>query len=217
MNEPLLILGGGGHASVLVDILRQQNRDIVGVVTPSLSAERQVFKGILHFSSDDDVLNFNTSEIKLVNGIGSLPQQTLRTKIYEKFSQLGYEFETVIDHKAVISSYAKLGDGVQIMAGAIVQTGAIIGNNCIINTGAIIEHDCNIGEHNHIAPRATLSGQVKTKNNVHVGTGASVIQSVTLGERVIVGAGAAITQDIAKNSICFPARTTNKVIKQHES
>ncbi len=213
MNEPLLILGGGGHSSVLVDILRQQNRDIIGVVTPSLSAERQVFKGILHFSSDDDVLNFNTSKIKLVNGIGSLPQQTLRTKMYEKFSQLGYKFETIIDNRAIVSSYAQLGDGVQIMAGAIIQTGAVIGDNSIINTGAIIEHDCNIGKHNHIAPQATLSGQVKTKNNVHVGTGASIIQSITLGEGTIVGAGAAITQDIVKNTICFPARTINKVIK----
>jgi len=213
VNKPLLIIGSGGHAGVLVDILRQQNRDILGVVSPDKPPSNLVFKNIPYYNCDDDVLKFDKRAVNLVNGIGSLPNQNLRTKIYKYFVGIGYQFETVVDSTARISSYAELEDGTQVLAGAIIQTGATIGANSIINSGAIVEHDCNIGMYNHIAPGATLSGQVQTADNVHVGTGASVIQSVFIGNNSVIGAGSTITKNISDNIVCFPARITQKVIK----
>ncbi len=204
MNKPLLIIGAGGHASVLVDILRQQNRDITGIVSPKIESNIKVFEGIKHFNNDDDILKFDNHTIKLVNGIGSLPGNNLRAFIYEKFKTLGYKFETVIANSAIVSDYAELKEGAQVFAGAIVQTNASIGENSIINTGAIIEHDCYIGIHNHIAPGATLSGQVSSKENVHFGTGSSVIQSINVNQNVVIGAGTTITKNVNKNTICYP-------------
>ena len=211
MTKPLIILGSGGHASVLVDILKQQRRVILGFVSPGVRPESRVFCDIPHFSEDDDVLAFDKSEVKLVNGIGSIPGNSLRTLLYNHFSSNGYEFETVISSDSVVSSYAHLHDGVQVMAGAIIQTGAVIGSNSIINTGAIVDHDCNLGNNNHVAPGATLSGQVHSEENVHFGTGASVIQCVKIGKNVVIGAGAAITKNVQENTICFPSRITTKV------
>ena len=85
MNKPLLIIGAGGHASVLVDILRQQQREIVGIVSPEIDTSRKVFQGIRHYTNDDDILNFESESIMLVNGIGSLPKSNLRSKIFDKF------------------------------------------------------------------------------------------------------------------------------------
>ena len=34
-RKPLVIIGGGGHASVIVDILKRQKREIVAVMTPT--------------------------------------------------------------------------------------------------------------------------------------------------------------------------------------
>jgi len=213
VNKPLLIIASGGHAAVLVDILRQQNREILGVVSLEKPHNRKVFENIPHYSSDNDVLKFDKKEIKLVNGIGSLPKQNLRTKIYQNFITLGYEFETVVASNAIVSTYAKLKEGSQVMAGAVIQSEAIIGANSIINTGAVIDHDCNIGQNNHIASGVTLSGQVHTEENVHIGTGASVIHSITIGKNSVIGAGATITENVAENVICFPARITKKAIK----
>ncbi|TNZ44854.1 shikimate dehydrogenase, partial [Vibrio parahaemolyticus] len=42
---PLVIIGGGGHASVLVDLLRNQNRTILAVMSPDDISTRQAFDG----------------------------------------------------------------------------------------------------------------------------------------------------------------------------
>ncbi|TOE95982.1 shikimate dehydrogenase, partial [Vibrio parahaemolyticus] len=77
-------------------------------------------------------------------------------------------FETVIANSAYVSPFSKIETGAQILPMAIIQTGVTVGSHSIINSGALVEHDCNIGSYNHIAPRATLCGQVETKNNVYV-------------------------------------------------
>jgi len=213
LNKPLLIIGAGGHASVLVDILRQQKREVIGIVSPEIDASKEIFQGICHYSNDDDVLNFATDSIMLVNGIGSLPKSNLRAKIYDKFIRLGYKFSQVIASDVKISDFSELSDGAQVIHGVIIQVGTIIGANTIVNTGAIIDHDCNIGMNNHIAPGVTLSGQVKTEENVHIGTGASVIQSVFIGKNSVIGAGCTIVKSVDENVVCYPARITKKVIK----
>ncbi|OUR92451.1 hypothetical protein A9Q81_16660 [Gammaproteobacteria bacterium 42_54_T18] len=213
MNKPLLIIGGGGHASVLVDILRQQKREILGIVSPDMDVTRKVFQGIRHYSNDDDILNFESDSIMLVNGIGSLPYNNLREKIYRKFNLLGYEFETVVASNAIVSDYVILGEGVQIITGAIVQVNVRIGSNTIVNTGTIVEHDCNIGENNHIAPGVTLSGQVVTCECVHIGSGATVIQNVRVGANSVVAAGAVLGKNLQPNTTHFPAKPFQKIKK----
>lgn len=217
MSKQLIVLGTGGHASVLIDILRQQHREILGVVSPDLIVRSKVFDGIEHFKSDEDVLKFDNRSVKLVNGIGSLPDSNLRSKVFSKFKALGYEFETVIAPSAIISDYATLDEGVQIFTSAIVQTNAFVGANSIINTGAIVEHDCVIGVNNHIAPGVTLSGQVITAANVHVGTGASIIQNVSVGVNSVVAAGSVLTKCLGENLLHLPAVAFQKVRNNYES
>jgi sugar O-acyltransferase (sialic acid O-acetyltransferase NeuD family) len=216
LTKPLVIIGGGGHASVLLDILLQQDREILGFVCPKVDPSRSIFSNIQHYANDSDVLNWSTNSIRLVNGLGSLPNEALRNIIYENFCNLGYEFETVIANSANVSGYSKLAQGCQILPGAIVQTGAQIGENTIINSGVIIEHDCKIGKNNHIAPNAVLSGGVMTQQDVHVGTGASIIQSIKIGANAIVGAGATVVKNIEASTIVYGAKNTIKV-RQNES
>lgn len=210
MNNPLIVIGAGGHASVLVDVLLQQQRQILGIVSPEVEYLRNVFVGVPMFTQDLDVLNFDNQSVCLVNGVGSLPGCIRRRNLHNHFYDLGYKFETVVSSNAVVSLYAELGAGVQVMPGAIIQAGVRIGENTIINSGAIIEHDCHIGANNHIAPGATLSGGVVTKDNVHIGTGAVVIESVTINKNVTVGAGAIVTKDIEACYIVYPSRGSIK-------
>jgi sugar O-acyltransferase (sialic acid O-acetyltransferase NeuD family) len=212
MNEGVLLLGAGGHASVLLEILIEQKINIIGYVSPIAAANQKLFLNLHWFKNDEDILQFDNSMIKLVNGIGSLPGNTIRADLYRKYKNLGYSFETLISKKADVSEYACLEEGVQVMRGAIVQTGASIGYNSVVNTGAIIDHDCSIGSNNHIAPGATISGQVTSSSNVHFGTGSSVIQSIDINENAVIGAGATITKNVDKNTTCFPARIFKRVI-----
>lgn len=205
------MLGAGGHAYVLADILKQLKKKLSGLISPSIICRYDLFANIPHYLSDDSLLEFDSQNIQLVNGVGTLPGKTLRTKLYIRFIKLGYDFKTIIAPTAIISPYAELGDGVQIMHGAIIQAGAKIGDNTIVNTGAIVEHNCIIGSHNHIAPGVTLSGQVQTADFVHIGTGANIIQCISVGENAVIGAGAVITKDVPAGYTAYSYKT--KLIK----
>ncbi|MEZ8943703.1 acetyltransferase [Vibrio sp. 10N.247.311.12] len=197
------MIGGGGHASVLTDILRQQGRDILAVVSPENVSQRPVFDGISHLKCDDDVLHFSPNQVRLVNGIGVMPKSKLKRKVNQHFLSLGYQFETVIATSASVSPFAKIGAGCQILHSAIIQAGAVLGKHSVINSTALIEHDVSIGEHCHIAPRATLCGQVNVGEFAYVGAGATVIQGITLAAGCIVGAGSVVLSDVQPNTITF--------------
>ena len=206
MSKPLLVLGAGGHAAVLVDILKQLNCEILGIVSLELPGSDSIFSGLPWYSSDDDVLLFNKEDVLLVNALGSLPGNSIRCELHKKFKVLGYQFKTIVAPSARVSQYAVIDEGSQILPGSIVNINASIGEGSIINTGAIIEHDCVIGRHNHIAPGAVLSGAVVTDDNVHIATGANVIQNIHIGENTVVGAGATVTRDLGNNKVLYGAK-----------
>ncbi|USD62241.1 acetyltransferase [Vibrio sp. SCSIO 43140] len=208
---PIVMIGGGGHASVLAEILLTQGREILAVISPEDVSQRSVFKGITILEKDEDILRFDKDKVLLVNGIGMMPKSGFKQRINEYFLSLGFEFETVIADSAFVSPYSKIETGAQILPMAVIQTGATVGCHSTINTSALIEHDCKIGSYNHIAPMATLCGQVTTGRGTYIGANATVIQSIDLGEDVIVGAGTTVTQSLDTRSICYPVRNVVKL------
>ncbi len=195
-HKPLVLIGGGGHASVLADILLGQGRDIVAVISPDALSSRAVFAGLEHLTQDEEVKRFSPESVHLVNGIGMLPRSMLRQRVNQQFLELGYQFETVIASDAHVSRFATIHSGAQILSGARVQTGAVIGEHTIVNSGALVEHDCQIGAYNHIAPRATLCGGISSEELVFIGAGAVICPGVSLGRKCIVGAGVTIRSDV---------------------
>jgi len=212
MNRTILLIGGGGHAKVLFDILTSQNVKVGAVVSPVIDQSFSLFRSVKHLKDDSEVLKYHPDEVLLVNGVGSLPGNFLRASLFEKFCKHSYEFLTVKSECSIVSKFCYLGMGVQIMPGAIINIGAKIGDNTIINSGAIIEHDCKVGKNNHIAPGAVLCGQSCTKDNVHVGTGASVIQGITIGENAVVAAGTSVVRDLEKNMLYMPASVSTRSV-----
>lgn len=208
MTKPLVMLGAGGHAAVLAELLLTQGRELIAMVSPEQVKPNSPISGIARLINDDVLISsYSPGQIELVNGIGSMPGKELRWQLFDYFSSLGYRFASVISPHAILSKYLKLEEGVQIMNGAIVQANTSLGANSIINTGAIIEHDCVIGAHNHIAPGVTLSGGVVTGSRVHVGTGASVIQGISIGQQAVVGAGTTVARDVLAQQVIIPARS----------
>ncbi|MGZ4953841.1 MAG: acetyltransferase [Methylobacter sp.] len=206
MTKSVIVLGGGGHAKVLIDMLRRLDCQVLGMVDPN-QAVGSLVHGLEVLGGDNVVFDYSAAEVELVNGIGSLPKDKgLRASLFNTFSAKGYRFKTLVDPTAIVASDLELSDGVQVMAGVIIQAGTEIAKNTIINSGAIVDHDCRIGRHVHIAPGAVLSGAVKVGDAVHIGTGATIIQGINIGAGSIIGAGSVVTQHIAYNQIIYPPR-----------
>ncbi|WP_054767479.1 acetyltransferase [Lysinibacillus parviboronicapiens] len=206
MNKPIIILGNGGHASVLTEILLLQNRKILGFTAPE---EQTNSYGLKYLGTDVILEEYNPLEVELVLGLGTVGISNVRHSLFKKLKSQGYTFAICAHPRAIISSTATLDEGTQIMAGAIVQSHAQIGKNTIINTGAIIEHDCVIGAYVHVAPGTTLSGNIQIGDFTHIGTGAKIIQGITIGSHSLIGAGAVVVNNISSNQkvIGVPAKS----------
>ncbi len=75
----------------------------------------------------------------------------------------------------------------------------------------------SIGDYCHIAPRATLCGQVNVGESAYVGAGATVIQGITLAAGCIVGAGSTVLSDVQPNTITFSKlKQKNKLFEYDE-
>lgn len=196
MNNPIIIIGNGGHASVLTEILLAQGEKILGFTAPVL--EKNCFN-LPYLGMDEIIQNYPTTEVELVLGLGMIQPSPWREKIFNHFRGMGYQFKSIIHRSAIIAPSVKLGQGVQIMAGAIVQTNTTIADNTIINTGTLIDHDCQIGPQIHIAPGTRISGNVHIQEGTHIGTGATIIQGVHIGANCLIGAGAVVVKNIKNN------------------
>lgn len=199
LEKPVIIIGNGGHAKVLVDCLRLKNVNIIGMLDKCPSSGIEV-TDIPILGDDCAIFDYPSDAVELVSGIGSIGNTGLRTDIFNRFKNLGYSFRSVIHPNAIVSENCYLGEGIQIMAGAVINTGTQIAADTIVNTGAVIDHDCKIGSHVHIAPGVTISGGVRIGDGSHIGTGATIIQGVTIGERALIAAGAVVISDIASGS-----------------
>lgn len=208
MNKPVLIIGGGGHAKVLINCLLLNRVNILGIFEADTSRVGQEILGVSIIGSDDAVFQYNPSEVSLVNAIGSTKSLALRTNIFNKFKNRGYSFSSVTHPSAVVAADVVAGEGVQIMAGAIIQPGCCLGNNVIINTKASIDHDCKLEEHVHVAPGTTVSGGVVIGAGSHIGTGTVIIQNLIIGKNSTTGAGAIVVNNVPNDVVVVggPAR-----------
>ena len=208
MSLPHILLAGGGHARVVLEVLRAQGKSVLGV-TERDPAGFAGLPGLECLGDDQAILSRPPDSVLLVNGVGSTRS---RRKLFEDFKARGYRFATLVHPSAVVSDSATLGEGAQVMAGAVVQAGAMVGDNAIVNTRACVDHDCRIGAHVHLAPGTVLSGNVTIGDGAHLGTASVVIQGIHIGEDALVAAGAVVLRDVrgAATVMGVPARETSR-------
>ncbi|MHC1759646.1 MAG: acetyltransferase [Negativicutes bacterium] len=208
---PVIIIGGGGHAKVVADVLRLQGFHILGFT--DIDDTCRSLTSAIPYLGDDSIINqYRPEDILLANGLGSTKTTMARRKIYDVFNEQGYNFACCIHPSAIIAMDVKIDEGTQIMTGVVIQPGSMVGRNVIINTQASVDHDCIIGDHVHVAPGATLSGGVQIASGAHVGTGATVIEGIAIGENSLVGAGSVVIKDVIADTVVVgtPAKEVSK-------
>lgn len=141
----------------------------------------------------------------VIVGIG---ENDTRKRIFDYVRGRGKRIVNAVHPSAVLAPELRLGEGVVICAGVVVNTGSVIGDNVILNTGSTIDHHNDIESHSHVAPGVHLGGNVRICQGALVGIGAAVIPGRTVGADTVVGGGAIVTQDIPPGStaVGVPAR-----------
>jgi len=198
---PIIIIGAGGHASVVADTLRACGDSILGFTDIKIQPGTPIIGNICVLGTDDLLSEYDPQEIKVAIGIGYLPGQNHRRKIFHALKDQNHIIKSLIHPSAIIGQQVDLQEGSQVMAGTVVQPRATIGKNVIINTGARIDHDSTIGDHSHIAPGVTVCGDVSIGRNCFVGAGATIIHGINIGENAIIAAGVTAYKDILPEQV----------------
>lgn len=207
----LLIIGAGGHGSVVAD-----------------SAQEQGLWGKIFFLDDKYPLITRINDWEIVGKIGSankyldsnidliiaIGENSLRIKLMELHIQMGFRMARIVHPRAYISKYAKIDEGTVVFAQAAVNSGVHIGKGAIINTGCTVDHDSTIGKGAHLSPGVHVAGGVAIGDLTWIGIGASIIHSLNIGSNVIVGAGSVILDHIIDN--CKVVGVPGRIIQTKE-
>jgi sugar O-acyltransferase (sialic acid O-acetyltransferase NeuD family) len=186
MNKTFALIGAGGHAKVIIDIIEEMGGKVEMINDDAPLTE-------LHGYTVSKELP--AKHLQVVIAIGN---NKTRKKISEK---LDNTFGTAIHPKANLSSRCTIGEGTVVMAGVTINSVAAIGKHCIVNTNAAIDHDCKIADYVHISPGANLAGGVTVGEGTHIGIGSSVIPGITIGKWVTIGAGTAVIENIPDHAV----------------
>jgi sugar O-acyltransferase (sialic acid O-acetyltransferase NeuD family) len=195
--DKIVVIGGGGHAKVLISILKKSGNAIAGYTDRQ---DRGLILGISHLGNDS-ILPVLFGKEHLGNaaiGIGKIDLSDMRVRLQQNLSEIGFGFPVIISPSAVINEEVLLGEGTVVFDGVVVNSGTEIGKTCIINTNSTVEHDCKIGDNVSISPGVTLSGGVTIGNNCMIGAGANIIQYVNICNSCLIGAGSTVVKDITE-------------------
>ena len=205
-----VILGGGGHARVVIEALQGSRAAIpVAVLDAQPVLWGTAVCGVPILGGDERLSHVVREGVTtFIVGVGGVGDNGPRRRLFERAAQAGLIPLTVWHPAAVCSSWARIGEGSFIGPLAVVNAGAQVGRNVIVNTSAVIEHDCTIADHVHVATAATVCSTVTVGAAAHIGAGATVRQGVTIGEGALIGAGAVVVKGVAPWTVVVgvPAR-----------
>jgi sugar O-acyltransferase (sialic acid O-acetyltransferase NeuD family) len=194
-RTPVLVIGGGGHAKVLLHVLeRLPQFSILGYIDPK---DNGPILGHPRLGGDDAAAAILREHRKVAAalGVGKVRAGGGRVSMLEKFGSMGFVFPAIVAPSAVVSRDIVLGEGAVILDGAVVQPGCRLGRAVIVNTSAVVDHDCILDDDVHVATGAVLSGGIRVAAGALVGAGASCRQGVRIGAGCTIAAGATVACD----------------------
>ena len=185
----MYLIGAGGHAKVICDILSLRGIRVKGFIEDDPSK-----KSLWDIPVVSNTENYSKDCQPCIIAIGN---NRIRKEVTTKISP---RYERAIHPTAHVALSSRIAEGTVLMAGVI------------INTCASVDHDCHIGDFVHIAPGATLCGGITLEEGVFVGAGATILPNIKVGKWATIGGGAVVTADVAAGQtvVGCPAKALKK-------
>ncbi len=188
----MLIIGAGGHAKEVLDIIINQYKNIA-FLDNTLSQPTTLFDQFKVFNNIrliPDTIN------KYVLGVG-MPK--LRKELSEVACNEGLKRIGIRSARSQYGNFdVKIHPTVDVMDFVSISSSVTIGEGTLLNRFCNIHHDVRIGTNCEIAPGAHILGRVKVGNNVFIGAGAIILPNIIIADNACVGAGAVVTKNVGK-------------------
>jgi sugar O-acyltransferase (sialic acid O-acetyltransferase NeuD family) len=203
----VLVYGAGPHGKVVADILICEGEEVRGFVDDRPELHGSTVMGLSVLGGFDWLAQRSqeTAPCRIALGLGD---NEARERIALACRARGIDWIRAIHPRATLSPRVVVGQGVVIMANAVVNLDAEIGEGAVINTSAVVEHDCRVGAFAHISPGAVLGGGARVGRLAHLGLGGVVLPWIAIGDGAVAGAGAVVVHDLPANIVArgVPAR-----------
>lgn len=198
-EQSCVILGGGGHAKVVIDSLLAAHRvEPVAVLDQDRSRWGGEVLGVPVVGDDSRLPELVEAGLRyFAVGVGWTGTTDQRRRLFQLGTSSGLEAVSVIHPSVISSSWVQIGTGAQLLPGSIINAGSVLGRNVVVNTGAVVEHDCKVGDDVFIATGARLASTIRIEQGAFIGAGAVIKQCITISEGAIVGAGAVVVDNVA--------------------
>ena len=218
MNN-VLFWGGKSKARILIKMLLdiyKHKYQVALVFDPTI--DYLYFNDKLKFTNDYKILakNFHTFS-HFIPCIGG-EHGYARVQISKELKSLGLKPISLISQHSVLDDLDKIGEGIQVMPGAIVHKFTSIGDYCILNTNSTIDHESKLGNGVHVMGGASIAGRVEIGDYSTIGTNATILPNIIIGNNVFVGAGAVVTKNVSDGEVVIgsPAQRLKRNIVHHD-
>lgn len=206
--QAIIVVGGGGHARVVISILRKL--ECYRILGYTDLEDRGTLFDACYIGSDRELESLTTRsrELNAVLAVGQVGLGTLRSELWARFHPFALRFPCIISPEAIVNEGVRGGEGAVVMDGAVINCGATLGRGAIVNTNSTVEHDVVLADWVHVAPGATVCGGVTVGSFSMIGAGATVIEGTKIGSSCVVGAGAIVINDLPEPGVYVgsPAR-----------
>lgn len=204
MKKPLIIIGAGGYAKILIELVRLSGLYRVEAVIGLESDSQDTILGEKILKGDKYIQEYLDKGINLVAiAIGAYTSNKRRAEIFNYFQEQGFTVVSLIHPSAEISPSVKIGAGAVINAGVIINSDVTIGDDVSIAPGTVIEHEAVINDHVLLSTASTIGAGSVIGNSALLGVASVIIPRVKVGANALVAAGAVVVSDIPDNSRVF--------------
>ena len=194
------IYGASGHAKVIAATAFSQGIEINGFIddfSHEVGREflnRKVYRKDVLCPGDNVFFGFGNNAV--------------REQVGDSLLANGISLPNLIHSSAIVSMDVRLGQGIYIGAGVVVDPDCSIGDFCILNNMSCLCHDTVIGTATHVCPMSVCAGNVSIGARVWVGLGSRIIEKITIADDVFIGAGSVVVSDVTVKCLIYgnPAR-----------
>ena len=191
----MLIVGAGGHAKEVYEVLRLQHPAAEIAFWDEDSSLPDTILSCPLLRTDAEAAEWLVNhDLRYVLGTGG---PRTRRLLAERMGKLGGLPIGCRASSAILGSYGMdIGAGTDVMHRVVVTTHVSVGRGTLLNVGCTLSHEVRVGAFCEVGPGVLLTGGVQVGDETLIGAGAIVLPGIHIGRRVTVGAGAVVTKPV---------------------
>jgi sugar O-acyltransferase (sialic acid O-acetyltransferase NeuD family) len=203
MENPVIILSGGGLGAVALDVFNKNGVIVYGILDDDTKLHGTEIEDVPILGSTDD-----DGFLKLIGKKCEAFVATDDNKLKKNLTQMLLDRRHIMPVNAIHESCimglgSELGHGNLYSAGVIINAKVKVGNHCILHSGVVLDREASIADFVQIGPKSVIGANVAIGEGTFIGSGVIIVPGIKIGKNARIGAGSVVIADIADKATVF--------------